>query len=147
MVKEINMKRKGIANKLLSLSLVITLVLSFCAVDVFAADEPAPIQDTYEVDGVTYFKFDSNAFETSPVQYQLDMLRTQTTKLRFPLSYGSHFQYYAPCVGDLWLLLGAGMFREIDPYDGVYLTRASVLEKAITGQTSPLHPKLSMEKL
>lgn len=135
------MQKKGIAHKLLSLSLVFTLVLSFCAFDLqcaFADDEPAPIQDTYEVDGVTYFKIDSDAFETSPAQYQLDMLRTDIPGFRFPTSYGSHFQYFAPCIGDLWLYLGAGIFREHDPYDGVYLARATALEKALTGQSEPV---------
>ena len=48
-----------------------TLVLSFCAFDLqcaFADDEPAPIQDTYEVDGVTYFKIDSDAFAGSKAE-------------------------------------------------------------------------------
>ena len=141
MFKEKNMQKKGITHKLLSLSLVFTLVLSFCAFDLqcaFADDEPAQIQDTYEVDGVTYFKIDSDAFETSPVQYQLDMLRTHIPGFRFPTSYGSHFQYFDPCVGDLWLFLGAGIFREYDPYDGVYLARATALERALTGQNEPV---------
>ena len=108
------MKKKGITHKLLSLLLVFTLVLSFCAFDVqsaFADDEPAPIEDTYEIDGVTYFKVNSDAFATSPTQYQLDMLRTKTSSFKFPNDYGSYFQYYWPCVGDFWLFMGAGLFR------------------------------------
>ena len=130
------MKKKGITHKLLSLLLVFTLVLSFCAFDVqsaFADDEPAPIEDTYEIDGVTYFKVNSDAFATSPTQYQLDMLRTKTSSFKFPNDYGSYFQYYWPCVGDFWLFMGAGLFREYDPAYAEYFARATALEKAITG--------------
>lgn len=132
------MKKKGITHKLLSLSLVFTMVISFCAFDVqsaFADDEPAPIQDTYEIDGVTYFKINSDAFETKPIQYQLDMLRRQTSSLKFPDSYGDPIKNYWPSVGDFWLFLGAGLFREHDHYNAVYFSRATAMEKALTGRS------------
>ena len=55
--------------------------LSAISLSALAADSPDEIQDTYEIDGVTYFRVNNNQFSTYPEQYLKAMLEEQSTYL------------------------------------------------------------------
>lgn len=51
------------------------------AAAVYAADAPAPIQSTYEINDVIYFDAGSDAFSSYPEEYLSDMLTNKSSQL------------------------------------------------------------------
>ena len=54
-----------------------------------AADEPADIQDTYEVDGVTYYNTNSNSFSKDSCQFMKEPLSPKENVLSSGVSRGN----------------------------------------------------------
>ena len=86
------------AKRLTALALVLLTLLS-CAGTAFAEEEPktpAAIQDTYEVNGVTFFKVDSENFDDPP-HYFRDLMGLKSSELE------------GRSMAQLWLETGVGM--------------------------------------
>ena len=107
---------------LLAVLMVFSLMAGALQPSALAAQAPAPIQQTYEVDGVTYFDAGSKNFATDSMKFYKDLLSTRTSLLAY--EYKAHFNSaddapgvatYDQCIGDVWLRLGACMLEHLPP--------------------------------
>ena len=73
-----------------------------------AADEPAAIKDTYEVDGVTYYNTKSDSFASDSSQFIKETMSGQSSELAWKVS----DEYtYNRSMADLYLEAAAGLLR------------------------------------
>ena len=93
--------------KLTAIALAVVMTLTMVplagSMDAYADDqEPAPIQDTYEIDGVTYYNTGSAAFATkNPARFYKELLGTRTAFLKNNNKDWS--------IADMWLGLALGI--------------------------------------
>ena len=105
-------KIRRLATSLLVLSFAVSMFFIGTASVVMAEDEqPADIQDTYTIDGVTYYNTDSDSFASDPEQYIKDVLLGKSSELVWPES-GDYT--YDRSMTDLWLEAAAGLLRGKD---------------------------------
>ena len=98
--------------------LMVFSLLAGLGMPVLAADEPAPIQDTYEIDDVTYYNVGSRNFAVQPEKFYKDLIggRSSLIAQQGDYDYDEYeYRYYDQSIGDLWLQLGAMLMTDLVP--------------------------------
>ena len=125
---------------LLAVLMVVSLMTGMLGTPAQAALAPAPIQQTYVVDGVTYLDAGSKNFATDSMKFYKDLLSTRTSLLAY--EYKAHYNSaddapevatYDQCIGDLWLRLGACMLEHLPPAGYYYGDMWTLDEAAVRG--------------
>ena len=118
---------KGLTALLLAVVMAIACMPILGAQKAYAADEPAAIEDTYELDGVTYFNAKSDNFAVDKVKFYRDLLGTPSSNLLSERGYFNEdwdqgdygWVYYDQSESSLWLQLGASLLTDLAP-DALY---------------------------
>ena len=105
-----NMMHK-MAGILMTLVLVITMSLGSASVVLAEDEQPADIQDTYTIGGITYYNTGSDSFSSEQEQYIKDVLLGQSSELAWQLS---DTYTYNRSMADLWLEAAAGLIHGRD---------------------------------
>ena len=103
---------------LLSVIMVFLLMPVVPGTSAFADSEPAAIQDTYEIDGVTYYNTGSNNFAVDKMKFYRDLLGGRSKPLEQKGYYDydeNEWKYFDQSEGDLWLQLGAMLLTDLTP--------------------------------
>ena len=125
---------------LLAVLMVVSLMSGMLGTPAQAALAPAPIQQTYVVDGVTYFDAGSTNFAIDSMKFYKDLLSTRTSLLAY--EYKAHHNSaddapevatYDQCIGDVWLRLGACMVYDLPPKLHVIQDMWAMDEAAVRG--------------
>ena len=125
---------------LLAVLMVVSLMSGMLGTPAQAALAPAPIQQTYVVDGVTYFDAGSTNFAIDSMKFYKDLLSTRTSLLAYEYKVHNYpdddvpeVATYDQCIGDLWLRLGAGMVYDLPPKLHVIQDMWAMDEAAVRG--------------
>ncbi|MBQ9564287.1 MAG: aerolysin family beta-barrel pore-forming toxin [Synergistaceae bacterium] len=86
--------------KFFAFLLVALLLLAFAAAPALAAATPPAIEDTYTIDGVTYYNVNSKNFDSDKKFYE-DVFKTR------------HSSLGGLSLGDLWILTAAGLEKDV----------------------------------
>ena len=129
---------------LLAVLMVVSLMSGMLGTPAQAALAPAPIQQTYVVDGVTYFDAGSNNFAIDSMKFYKDLLSTRTSLLAYEYKVHNYpdddvpeVATYDQCIGDLWLRLGA---RAMGAAEGVrHHQELRVLQREHRGAAGARH--------
>ena len=99
----------------LAIMMIFSLMTGMLETSALAAEEPANIQDTYEIDGVTYFNVGSNNFAVESTRFFKDLIGTRTNLIgREYKDYLSGETRFADAsLGDLWLQVGVGILKAL----------------------------------
>ena len=93
----------------LSLAMILTFVPYMGNITAFADDqEPAPIQDTYEIDGVTYYNTGSTAFTRDQNRFYKELLGTRSDKIKLSIPKAGVTDRNCS-IADAWLLMGLAL--------------------------------------
>ena len=131
MQRKANGRAYGTGKRLMSLLLALVAVLG-CAGTAWAEEAPktpAAIQNTYELDGITYFNVNASSFDDPP-HYFRDLIGMRSDALG------------DKSIAQLWLEAGTGMALSRDPAEDPntnttgLATREQVLEAMRTGITN-----------
>ncbi len=114
----------------LSLAMILTFVPYMGNITAFADDqEPAPIQDTYEIDGVTYYNTGSTAFTRDQNRFYKELLGTRSDKIKLSIPKAGVTDRNCS-IADAWLLMGLALTQhKLDlnmSTNGMYETLARV---------------------
>ena len=116
---------KRTMNRLFCVVLTFVMVVGLLPVSTLAATDPAAIQDTYEIDGVTYFNVGSGNFGVDKVKFFKDLLGTRSDLIRQETYFNEDWsagnygwQYASLSEADLWLQLGVMLATDLRP-DGI----------------------------
>ncbi len=128
---------------LLAIIMVFSLMTGMLETSALAAEEPANIQDTYEIDGATYFNVGSNNFAVEKTKFYRDLLGTRSSLIAQEGYFNddwSNGDYgwvnFDLCEADLWLQLGAMIPTDLKP-DTLSAKDIEMLFKAaVTGSDS-----------
>lgn len=93
----------------LSLAMILTFVPYMGSITAYADDqEPAPIQDTYEIDGVTYYNTGSTAFTRDQNRFYKELLGTRSDKIKLSVPKAGVTDKNCS-IADAWLLMGLAL--------------------------------------
>ena len=111
-----------IAKKLTAIFLMVALILTFIPSlgnqTAYAAEEPAAIQNTYELDGVTYFDVGSKNFTSDQIKFFKDLLGYRTSVIKLQGEWDDQeydYKYYDQSEADLWLQTGVMLLTDLTP--------------------------------
>lgn len=114
------MVKKG--RKLFAIFLATAMIVGFVPAigtqTAYATDEPAAIQDTYELDGATYYNVGSNNFAVDVLKFYKDLLGTRSDKITLQGEYDYDeydYKYYNQSEADLWLQTGVMTLTDLTP--------------------------------
>ena len=124
-----------IAKDLMVVTLIASMALGSASFVAKAAEQPADIQNTYEIDGVTYYNAGSAAFAEDSDLFLKDVIGGQSDALSWQYE-GSEYTYNRS-MSDLWLETAAGILRGRDQVntDGRFV----VLIDKSASQASPYY--------
>ena len=108
---------------LLSVIMVFSLTAGMTGTPVYAANQPAAIEDTYQIDGVTYFNTGSNNFAVDKMKFFRDLLGTRSSNLLSEKGFFNEdwnkgeygWEYFDQSESDLWLQLGVMLGTDLEP--------------------------------
>ncbi len=122
---------------LLMFMMVVTLMPDLGWVgEAYAAEEPAAIQDTYELDGVTYYDVGSPNFAVDASKFIKDMLGTRTNKIQLRSELNEdeiEYSYYDQSESDLWLQTGVMTLTDLTPSGLVSRDITGMFNAAVKG--------------
>lgn len=121
---------KKITAMALSVVMILTLVPYMGSITAYADDqEPAPIQDTYVIGGVTYYNTGSTAFTRDQNRFYKELLGTRSDKIKLSIPKAGVTDKNCS-IADAWLLMGLALTQhKLDlnmSTNGMYETLARV---------------------
>lgn len=124
---------------LLMFMMVVTLMPGLSWVgEAYAAEEPAAIQDTYVLDGVTYYDLASPNFAVDASKFIKDMFGTRTSKINLGGQWADddyETSYYDQSEADLWLQVAALTLTDCTPNGMISRDVGSLYNAAVKGSS------------
>ena len=101
---------------LLAFSLIISITMGSSLVALADGEEPAPIQDLYEIKGVKYYNTGSASFDDDGNQYLKEVLENKSKELACVIGEGedAETKIEKRSMTDLWLEVAAGLLHGKD---------------------------------